>query len=354
MVWQKPFEEGNDCAELLVGAPGQTVDGKKGAGQVVLLSGSVDGLDDVRLVLDESTLPGTGGAQAGAGFGTSIAGATQNTIAIGAPRRDVGGAVDAGRVVRLDYRYSDEPDVLVVEQGRSGAGKPEPHDRFGEVLELMPTGKGTILMVGIPREDVGSRVDAGAVGMMPAFGTLSLVTQDSPGAGDKAQAGDRYGAPIDSCVTVTTDPYAVIGVVVVGVPGEDVAGTRNAGMVSFASFDLGLSSPEEQVSPISGWSRTLTQGSPGIRGEVERGDRYGSSVLAGEFGTDSARLHLVATAPKEDLGRTSNAGLLAMTLIHPDGSPEAGTQPGVWTQDSPDVAGRAEAGDRFGSALSSV
>jgi hypothetical protein len=241
----------------------------------------------------------------------------------------VGGAVDAGRVVRLDYRYSDEPDALVVEQGRSGAGKPEPHDRFGEVLELMPTGKGTILMVGIPREDVGSRVDAGAVGMMPAFGTLSLVTQDSPGAGDKAQAGDRYGAPIDSYVTVTTDPYAVIGVVVVGVPGEDVAGTRNAGMVSFASFDLGLSSPEEQVSPISGWSRTLTQGSPGIRGEVERGDRYGSSVLAGEFGTDSARLHLVATAPKEDLGRTSNAGLLAMTLIHPDGPPEAGTQPGV-------------------------
>lgn len=50
---------------------------EEGAGQVFLLTGSVDGLDDVRLVIDEWTLAGTGGAQAGAGFGTSIAGAMQ-------------------------------------------------------------------------------------------------------------------------------------------------------------------------------------------------------------------------------------------------------------------------------------
>lgn len=350
VVWgDSRSDDVDDCADLLVGAPGQTVDGKVGAGRVFLLTGTVDGLGGVRLVLDESTLAGTGGPQAGAGFGASIAAASQTTIAVGAPGRDVGGAVDAGRVVRLDYRGSSEPDVVVVEQGGSNAGRPESYDRFGEVLELMHSIEGSILVVGIPREDVGNRTDAGAVGMMPPNRPLSLVTQDSPGAGGAAEAGDLYGAAIDSYVTVTTH---TIGVIVVGVPGEDVKGKADAGMVSFASFDMTFD-PEFTVSPIAGWSRTLTQDSPGVRGVTETGDQYGSAVLAGEFGQE--RLSLVVTSPLEDLGDTVNAGLVAMTLIQPeDGSPTPGAQPGAWTQDSAGVAGRAERGDRFGTASSSV
>lgn len=350
VVWQDSgsADDADDCADLLVGAPGQTVAGQAGAGQVFMLTGTTDGLAGVRRTFDESTLSGTGGAQAGAGFGASIAVETLNLIAIGAPGRDVGGVVDAGRVVRLDYTISDEPDVLVVQQGTSGAGSPEPNDRFGEVLALMPTGEGPVLFIGIPHEDVGSRVDAGAVGMMPRSGPLSLVTQDSAGAGDTAEAGDLYGSAVSSYATFTTH---ALGVVVVGVPGEDVAGKADAGMVSFASFYMFVTA-EDPISPIAGQPRTLTQDSPGIRGAAETGDRYGSAVLTGEFGSE--RLSLVATAPREDLGSTANAGLQSMTLLNEDGSPTAGEQPAAWTQDSPGVVGRAEAGDRFGAALSSV
>ena len=239
---------------------------------------------------------------------------------------------------------------MVVEQGGSEAGSPEAHDRLGEVLKLMPTGDGPILVVGIPHEDVGSRVDAGAVGMMPPTGHLTLVSQDSPGAGGGAEAGDLYGAALDAYFTYEAHP---IGMILVGVPGEDVSGKADTGMVSLASYDLGLT-PEDGVSPIIGLAPTLTQDSPGVQGSREAGDRYGSAVLAGEFGQDDGALHLVATAPLEDVGHTKNAGQLAMTFINQDGTPRSGAQPGAWTQDSVDVAGAVERGDRFGAALSSV
>lgn len=352
VVWRDTgsLDDADNCADLLVGAPGQAVGGKPGAGQVSWLAGSADGLSGVRRNLDESTLTGTGGAQAGAGFGASIAAETLKTIAIGAPGRDVAGALDAGRVDRLDYQGSAQPDVSVIQQGGTGAGTPEPKDRFGEVLRLVPTDVGPILLIGVPHEDVGSRVDAGAVGMAPPDLQLSLVNQDSQNAGGTAEAGDRYGASVDGYVT---DTATVAGKVVIGVPGEDLKGKRDAGMVSFASFDLG-GTPENGVPSIVGYPRTLSQNSWGIRGDSEAGDRYGAAVLTGEFGQDNGALHLVAGSPLEDLGATADAGMLAMTFISPDGAPNSAGQPDAWTQDSPGVAGGAERGDRFGAGLSSV
>ena len=180
------FDDPDDCADLLVGAPGTSVGGQAGAGRVYKLGGAPGGLNVVKETFDEAGLDGTGGSQAGAGFGAAIAAEALGTIAIGVPGRDVSGAADAGRVVRLDYLTSDGvPEVSLVEQGTSGAGAPEAGDRFGEVLELMSTGDGNILVIGVPAEDVGTRVDAGAVGMSPLEGPLTMVTQDSPGAGGR-------------------------------------------------------------------------------------------------------------------------------------------------------------------------
>ena len=62
VVWldSGSFDDTDDCADLLVGAPGQTVDDKVGAGQVYRLAGEPGGLTGVLDVYDEANLDGTG------------------------------------------------------------------------------------------------------------------------------------------------------------------------------------------------------------------------------------------------------------------------------------------------------
>ena len=285
VVWNDGPEDADRCADLLVGAPGEPVGAHPRAGRVHLLHGGPSGLDRVLRSFDEASLGVSGGAQTGAGFGSAVAAETSSTIVVGVPGRDVAGAADAGRVVRLDYLADTDPEVSVVEQGRSGAGSPEPGDRFGEVVHVFGTGEGPVAIVGVPGEDVGADVDAGAVAAMPRTGPLSMVTQDSPGAAGAAEAGDGYGSAVDSYCTFIVDHPSCI--VAIGVPGEDVGGARNAGLVAFAAVDLFL--PGRPVAPIRGWGSNVTQDSPGVPGAVEAGDAFGSGVATAEFGTDGGR-----------------------------------------------------------------
>jgi hypothetical protein len=346
-----PYDDPNRCADLLIGAPGLTVAGKAAAGQVYRVRGNSGGPTRVTEVWNEAVLPGAGPVQAGANFGAGLAALSSATIAIGAPGRDIGSATDAGRVVRLDYLLDPEPEVAFVQQGGDGAGVPETGDRFGEVLDLMSTFAGTLVFVGVPGEDVGSESDAGAVALHPLQGELSIVTQDSAGAGGAAEAGDRYGGALDTYDTFVTDhPVAMVAI---GVPGEDLPGAANAGMVSFAAVDL-QAEDDPPVAPIEGRGPTLSQDSDGVPGAVEAGDRFGSSVLAGEFGSDAGRLHLVVGSPREDLGSAADAGMITMTTMERSGVPASGPRYDAWTQDSPGVTGEVEPGDRFGAALSSI
>ncbi len=346
------FDDPDNCSDLLVGAPGQTVDGKAGAGQVSLIKGTGDGLSEALRTFDEASITGAGGAQAGAHFGAALAADTLSMIAIGAPGRDVGSAVDAGHVVRITYPLNDlnDPDVTVVDQGGDNAGTPEAGDRFGEVLDVLPSGQGPILIVGIPHEDIGRQRDAGAVGLLPPSGPLTMVSQNAPGAGGRAEAGDLYGSSVDIYATYVNNP---VGIVAIGVPGEDHSGSKNAGAVSYAMFEI-VFDPAQYIGPLTGMPTMVTQSSRGVPGRPEQGDRFGSSVLVGEFGTDNGHRQLMATAPREDLGSTSNAGLLTNTWIKENGSTRAGMHIKAWTQDSAGVAGRAESGDRFGARASSV
>jgi hypothetical protein len=343
--------DGDACDDLVVGAPGTDVGGKAGAGEVYILRGSTSGLTQVATRFNEDLLGTPGGAQAGAEFGAALAVQTLATIAIGAPGRDVGAVKDAGRLVWLNYIASDlPPQVSIVEQGGSEAGAPEANDRFSEVLDLISTGDGAMVLIGVPHEDVGSKADAGAVGLVPHTGHLSMVTQDSPGAGGAAEAGDRYGAAIDVFGAFTTESIVVVAI---GVPGEDVGRAKDAGALAYASFDLNLT-PEEGVDPIHGLGLTLTQNSPGIPGSLEAGDAFGSAVTVGEFGRDNGRRQLGVSAAREDLGSAKDAGLVGSTYIGEQGSPESGAQPGDWSQSSAGTAGTPESGDRFGEQLSWV
>ena len=355
-AWQDlgTSDDADFCADLLVGAPGQTVIGQVGAGQVYRLGGSDSGFGSVLSTFDESTLVGADGPEEGAGFGSSIAANTWSTLVIGAPGRDVDEISDAGRVVRLNWFAIDgEPEVVVIEQREFDLEdeNAEPGDRFGEVLDLLATGDGDVLVVGVPHEDVGATVDAGAIELFSATtDSVSMMTQNRRGAGGQAETGDLYGSTIDHWWTFTDQPVARIAI---GVPGEDVGSAQDAGMVSFATFDLGQT-PEDGMSALKGIKETVTQDTPGVPGAVEAGDRYGTSLLTGEFGQDSGRVNLVVGAPYEDLGSVKDAGQASMTRFETDASPTTGIYPAAWTQDSTGTSGAPEKGDRFGAAMSSV
>ncbi len=347
LVWGRELGDPDNCADLLVGAPGQNVAGKASAGRAYFLHGSPDGLGGVRGTFDEATLPNTGGAEAGAQFGAAMAAQSSGILVIGAPGADRGSVVDAGEVVVLDYSSPDPaPAVSVLVQGLSGAGLPEVGDRFGEALEVIATGGGDVIVVGVPHEDVGSKVDAGAVAYFPPGGPLSMVTQDSPGAGGVAEAGDRYGADLDVYGRFTTHP---VGQVVIGVPGEDVGSRQDAGAIAFASFDFDLEAAPD-FDPIVGNALVLTQDSAGIPGSVETGDAFGASIVTAELGNDDGVQKIAAGSPGEDLGK-ADGGMVTMTRVEEDGTPRAGTQPGPWSQDASGVSGVVETGDRFGSRM---
>ncbi len=353
-VWQDvgAADDADDCADLLVGAPGQTVLGQVGAGQVYLIGGSPGVLsEDLKAIFDE-TMPGADGPEPGDGFGSAIAASTNHTLAIGVPGRDINEIEDAGRVIRLNWTGSDtDPEVVTIDQNFDEDENAEFGDRFGEVLELLATGNGDYLLVGIPREDVGATVDAGAVELFsPDSGSASMVTQNRAGAGGSAEAGDRYGSSISAWWTFTTGPTARVAI---GVPGEDIGSTANAGMVSFATWTM-PDVPEAPMPQLTGMSETQHQNSTNIPGAVETGDRYGTSVLTGEFGHDSGPVNLVVSAPLEDLGSVQDAGQLSQTRFETDASPSTGTNALAWTQDSLNVSGKAETGDRFAARLSSI
>jgi hypothetical protein len=154
VIWRDAgsLDDTDNCADVLVGSPGHSVGGKAKAGQVYKLKGTTSGLSGVLQTYDEDDLAGTGGAQAGAAFGSAIAAETLSMLAIGAPGRDIGSASDARHVVRLLYLLSDQdPEVSVIRQGGlNSTGAAETGDRFGEVLGLMPSGDGPNLFIGVP------------------------------------------------------------------------------------------------------------------------------------------------------------------------------------------------------------
>jgi FG-GAP repeat len=123
---------------------------------------------------------------------------------------------------------------------------------------------------------------------------------------------------------------------VVGVPGEDIGGTANAGVVDVIyGSESGLpDGPRQQ----------LTQALP------EPGDGFGTAVVTGDFNGDILT-DLAVGAPGENIGAIADAG--AVEVFYGSGGVIglSATPDQLLRQGAGGMAGTAEAGDRFGSAL---
>jgi len=170
-------------------------------------------------------------------------------------------------------------------------------DRFGSSLGIARNraGTGFDLWIGAPLDDVGTLTDAGSVahysitnsGGNLAFNLVETITQNSPGVPGGSETNDQFGAALS----------ATSRGVLIGDQLEDVGKATNAGSITLltsadddAGFDQAFS-----------WS----QATSAVPGSAESGDHFGAAV--GLFGE-----HLAPGVPDEDVGASSNAGMVQL------------------------------------------
>jgi len=198
------------------------------------------------------------------------------------------------------------------------------------------------LAVGVAGEGIGSRDDAGMVTVI--FGSASGLSgsqsfhQDSTGVLGKAEAGDEMGA------SVATGDFNNDGIddLAVGVPGEAIGPLVHAGAVAvFYGTSVGLSASNDQL-----WH----QNSKRIAGVAEAGDRFGESIISGDFNNDNYP-DLAIGVPGEAIGSIQDAG--AVNIIYGRATGLHSRRNQIIHQDVARFNGGAEAADRFGVSLSS-
>ena len=246
---------GDDGAHLWVGAPGRAVGGRARAG--VVYDYLVENFE-ARLVGRLSyASPGVVGAPAaGDRFGQVLNG-WGSTVVVGVPRRTVHGQARAGEIVLASRGLDEVPTFsadVVNQDSPSVPGRAERGDRFGAALA-----DGLLDWVGVPGEDLGDVVDAGAVHAEFRLddegrrGGGRIITQDTAGIPGRAERGDHFGAALATATRLVCNSTRSVGI---GAPGESVGSVVGAGSVTLVT-ERGTGDPA--APPGCAGARVLTQ-----------------------------------------------------------------------------------------------
>ncbi len=167
------------------------------------------------------------------------------------------------------------------------------------------------------------------MGLVLVGGVVTPVV--APAAVDSASAATNAAMPFD----FDGDGYADLAV---GVAGEDVRGVKDAGAVQVMYGSAAGVTARDQL-----WH----QGKKGVKGKLEKGDRFGEVLASGDFDADG-HADLAVGIPSEDVGSIKDAGVVQVLY----GGPKRLTaRDQGWHQGKPGVPGKNEAGDGFGGAL---
>jgi hypothetical protein len=198
------------------------------------------------------------------------------------------------------------------------------------------------LAIGVPGENVGAIVNAGAVNVIYGSGAGLTAAgdevwhQDSPSVQGVAETGDAFGAAV-VCGNFNLDQYDDLAI---GAPGEDVNGDVDAGavVIIFGSAS-GLTATGNEI-----WH----QDSDSVAGQANPGDRFGAALAAGDFDDDLAD-DLAIGIPGEDILSSDNAGAVNVLYGGSNGLSAQGNQ--YWDENSPQVPDTVTRDESFGAAL---
>ena len=302
--------DGDGIDDLAIGVPGEDVGSVQDAGMVQVLFGSGTGLVTAGAVALRRGNGLSGSPQADEALGSALAAGDfgilpGDELAVGAPGRDVAGVSQAGAVVLVSDVDGSAFDSEW-SQGTNGVpGAPEAVDHFGAALAGGDfDGDGVAeLAVGVPWEDVGTIVDAGAVNILEFDGDpMTLWTQDDLNP-EHSEAGDQFGTRL---LAADFDADGADDLVI-GVPYEDLGQIPATGLIHvlYGEPGTGLSNSRDQI-----WIQTIDPS--------EDYDWFGFALAAGRFEGHSGA-DLAIGVPHETIGAFSETGavniLYSLTLF---------------------------------------
>ncbi|MEU6955563.1 trypsin-like serine protease [Streptomyces sp. NPDC045714] len=343
------------CTDLAVGVPGEAIGTNAGAGGVHIVYGAPAGLGKGKATVNLVQGTGSGallgmGAEAGDRMGEAIAAGTTIAgvpyLAIGVPGEDGAGFTNAGAVVYL--HGTGQTNVLINQSSEGVAGAMESNDDFGASLAGSPQH----LAIGAPGEAIGGMADAGAVSVFNHKLNAAKIPTGIAGLDqnlaeieDASEAADTFGFSLG--MTAYRPNAAATGtesLLVVGTPGEGTSTIATTGRIDVVRLT------PTGFSQLSG----VHQGSTGVTGANEAGDRFGHTVSAVSTRPESvstAQNTLVAVGvPGEDIGTATDAGgIMTFGLVGVPGDSDSTVHPGV-----AGLPGAPVTGEKVGSAVTST
>ncbi|NGN67616.1 esterase [Streptomyces sp. A7024] len=389
--------DGNGYDDVLIGAPGATVGGARGAGYVTAQYSSADGISTTKKsILHQNTAGVPGGAEAGDAFGRAVATGDldldgYDDAIVGIPDEDLAGksnaggavvfwgsptglhgsdsawlqdpdgpraGVNFGRAIEAARYFAPDPanpdahlrdsiavladDALLFFTAPPGTAEPQIKisDRSLRAQDVAPKASGfefRNLSHGNYNEDSWADLAVGGVstGDQPGIGQVQVL-HGAPDVADLGDGGTLDGGPAvvsgdwdgtgqDDLVINETGPNAPLG-----------GGIK----LYLGRGDLAGLEPE----PVSYWH----QDSFDLPGTAEAGDEWGSELSAGDTNGDGLP-DLAIGAPGEDIGSKADAGAVAVLRGSGAGLIAAGAK--GFSQNTADIPGTAESGDRWGSQV---
>ena len=333
---------GDGHSDLAIGLPGQDVDGSAKAGAVQILYGSPSGIDTSQTQQLHRGLDFVSGSpEPRARFGKALACGDFDSdrfsdLAIGAP----GGAGSA----TIMYGSSNGLVTLgdLWSQGTAGVpGAPETGDAFGSALATGDfDGDGFVdLAVGSPQDIVAGR-NAGTVNVfygskqgLRADGS-QIWHQNSNNVRGKAHRNDQFGTSLASADFDGNGRDDLV----VGAPRDLVSGIRAGAVSVLYGRRAGLRARGNQR-----WHQEIE----GAAGTARPRNRYGQSLAAGDFGGDGDGDLAIGTPRDRVAGVRSGS----VTVMYGQPTGLSVQYSDRYHSESTGIAGAADAGDRFGVAL---